>query len=147
MRKKEMIKRWIYGIVGSLVLCVGTVSAQRTLSLEECREMALENNAKMKNTLRFDVDHKVRLIDIKEYAYGGYPFLRGFISGLHAGNFDITHIFIDNLYKLSQDSDPKETENFLDWCSVFSAENSVAFTLTIAGEAKDAPEYIARYMD
>ena len=28
MRKKEMIKRWIYGIVGSLVLCVGTVSAQ-----------------------------------------------------------------------------------------------------------------------
>ena len=88
------------------------------------------------DTLRFDVDHKVRLIDIKEYAYGGYP-----------GNFDITHIFIDNLYKLSQDSDPKETENFLDWCSVFSAENSVAFTLTIAGEAKDAPEYIARYMD
>ena len=47
MRKKEMIKRWIYGIVGSLVLCVGTVSAQRTLSLEECREMALENNAKI----------------------------------------------------------------------------------------------------
>ena len=49
MRKKEMIKRWIYGIVGSLVLCVGTVSAQRSLSLEECREMALENNAKMKD--------------------------------------------------------------------------------------------------
>ena len=41
MRKKEMIKRWIYGIVGSLVLCVGTVSAQRTLSLEECREKVL----------------------------------------------------------------------------------------------------------
>ena len=51
MRKKEMIKRWIYGIVGSLVLCVGTVSAQRTLSLEECREMALENNAKTECTI------------------------------------------------------------------------------------------------
>ena len=88
------------------------------------------------DTLRFDVDHKVRLIDIKDYAYG-----------LHAGNFDITHIFMDNLYKLAQSSDPKETENFLDWCSVFSAENSVAFTLTIAGEAAEAPEYIARYMD
>ena len=93
------------------------------------------------DTLRFDVNHKVRLIDIKDYAYGGYPFLRGFISGLHAGNFDITHIFMDNLYKLAQSSDPK------DWCSVFSAENSVAFTLTIAGEAAEAPEYIARYMD
>ena len=57
------------------------------------------------DTLRFDVDHKVRLIDIKDYAYGGYPFLRGFISGLHAGNFDITHIFMDNLYKLAQRSE------------------------------------------
>ena len=76
------------------------------------------------DTLRFDVNHKVRLIDIKDYAYGGYPFLRGFISGLHAGNFDITHIFMDNLYKLAQSSDPKETENFLDWCSVFSAETA-----------------------
>ena len=33
----------------------GDVSAQRTLSLEECREMALENNAKMKNA-RLDVE-------------------------------------------------------------------------------------------
>ena len=99
------------------------------------------------STLRFDVDHRVRLIDAGEYALGSYTFLKGFISGLHAGNFDITHIFMDNLYKLAQSSDPKETENFLDWCSVFSAENSVAFTLTIAGEAAEAPEYIARYMD
>ena len=99
------------------------------------------------DTLRYDVSHKVRLIDLSEYAFGGYSFLRGFISGLHAGNFDITHVFIDNLYKLAQSKDPKETENFLDWCSMFSAENSVAFTLTIAGDPAEAPEYITRYMD
>ena len=97
--------------------------------------------------LRYDIDIRVRLIDYQEYSMGSLSFLKGFISGLHAGNFDITHIFMDNLYKLAQSSDPKETENFLDWCSVFSAENSVAFTLTIAGEAAEAPEYIARYMD
>ena len=99
------------------------------------------------DTLRFDVDHKVRLIDIKDYAYGGYPFLRGFISGLHAGNFDITHIFVDNLYKIARSKDPVETENFLDWCSLFSAEKGVAFTFTIPGEPGDAPDYIARFMD
>ena len=99
------------------------------------------------SALTFDIDYRVRLIDAGEYPIGSYTFLKGFISGLHAGNFDITHIFMDNLYKLAQSSDPKETENFLDWCSVFSAENSVAFTLTIAGEAAEAPEYIARYMD
>ena len=99
------------------------------------------------NTLRFDVSHRVRLIDAAEYAIGGYDFLRGFLSGLHAGNFDITHIFIDNLYKLSQTKDPQQTEAFLDWCSVFSAENGVAFTLTIAGDPAEAPEFITRLMD
>ena len=44
------------------------------------------------HTMRFDVDHRVRLIDAGEYALGSYTFLKGFISGLHAGNFDITHI-------------------------------------------------------
>ena len=99
------------------------------------------------HTLRFDVDHRVRLIDASDYSPGTYTFLKGFLSGLHAGNFDISHIFIDNLYKISQSKDPKETENFLDWCSVFSAENGVAFTITIAGDAAGAPEYITRYMD
>lgn len=99
------------------------------------------------HTLRFDVDHRVRLIDASEYSPGDYTFLKGFLSGLHAGNFDISHIFIDNLYKISRCKDPKETENFLDWCSVFSAENGVSFTITIAGDATGAPEYITRYMD
>ena len=99
------------------------------------------------NALRFDVDHRVRLIDASEYASGSYTFLRGFLSGLHAGNFDITHIFVDNLYKIARSKDPVETENFLDWCSLFSAEKGVAFTFTIPGEPSDAPVYIARFMD
>ena len=97
------------------------------------------------DTLRFDVDHKVRLIDIKDYAYGGYPFLRGFISGLHAGNFDITHIFMDNLYKLAQSSDPKETENFLDWLNKFGEQHNIKFTITISDDADLAPDGVKKY--
>ena len=99
------------------------------------------------DALRFDVDHRVRLIDASEYTSGSYTFLRGFISGLHAGNFDISHIFVDNLYKVARSKDPVETENFLDWCNLFSAENKVAFTFTIADDPSNPPEYIARYMD
>ena len=40
-----------------------------------------------------------------------------------------------------------ETENFLDWCNLFSAENGVAFTFTLADDPSNPPEYIARYMD
>lgn len=45
------------------------------------------------HTLRYDVDHRVRLIDASEYSIKSYTLLQGFISGLHAGNFDITHVF------------------------------------------------------
>ena len=99
------------------------------------------------HTLRYDVDHRVRLIDASEYSIKSYTLLQGFICGLHAGNFDITHVFIDNLYSLSKSKDPVETENFLDWCNLFSAENKVAFTFTIADDPSNPPEYIARYMD
>ena len=126
---------------GKTKLLIDAIS--RALKTESGSMVCIEKG----HTLRYDVDHRVRLIDASEYSPGSYTFLKGFLSGLHAGNFDISHIFIDNLYKISRSKNPSETENFLDWCSVFSAENSVAFTLTIAGEAKDAPEYIARYMD
>ena len=97
--------------------------------------------------LTYDVTYKVRLVDSQEYGIKSVDMLEGFLSGMHAGNFDITHVFIDNLYKISRSKNPSETENFLDWCSVFSAENGVAFTITIAGDASEAPEYITRYMD
>ena len=98
------------------------------------------------STLRYDVDHRARLIDAGEYAVGGYPFLEGFLSGLHAGNFDISHIFIDNLYKVSQSKEPAETEAFLNWCNTFSKANFVDFTFTIADDPAKAPEFLKAYL-
>ena len=126
---------------GKTKLLIDAIS--RALKTESGSMVCIENG----NALRFDVDHRVRLIDASEYASGSYTFLRGFLSGLHAGNFDITHIFVDNLYKIARSKDPVETENFLDWCNLFSAENKVAFTFTIADDPSNPPEYIARYMD
>ncbi len=98
------------------------------------------------HTMRFDLSHKVRLIDASEYAIGSYTFLKGFISGLHAGNFDIAHVFIDNLCRIAHSQDEAETEAFLNWCDQFSTANGVSFTFTISGDADNAPGYIAKYM-
>ena len=98
------------------------------------------------DTLRFDVDHKVRLIDIKEYAYGGYPFLRGFISGMYAGNYDISHVFVDNLCKIAHSKEDRQIENFLDWLDRFSEKNEVKFTVTMTGDADTATDEMKRYL-
>ena len=40
--------------------------------------------------LTYDVTYKVRLVDSKEYGIKSPEMLKGFLSGLHAGYFDIT---------------------------------------------------------
>ena len=47
--------------------------------------------------LTYDVNYRVRLVDSKEYGIKSLDMLKGFLSGLHAGNFDITNVYVDNL--------------------------------------------------
>ena len=97
--------------------------------------------------LRYDINMHVRLIDFQEYKLlGSLQFLKGFISGLHAGNFDISHIFIDGLYKLSGSKDPDETAAFLAWCETFGKANKLEFTLSISDDPANLPESVTKYM-
>ena len=46
--------------------------------------------------LTYDVTHKARLIDTEQYLISGYDMLFGFISGICAGNYDVTDILVDS---------------------------------------------------
>ena len=70
--------------------------------------------------LTFDIPYQARLIDAGDYDIGNYEFLKGLICGVHAGNYDITHFFIDNFYKLVNDKSPEELEKFMTWLEKFS---------------------------
>ncbi len=50
--------------------------------------------------LTYDVTHKARLIDTELYGVKGYDMLYGFISGICAGNYDVTDIFVDATFKI-----------------------------------------------
>ena len=49
--------------------------------------------------MSFSLRHQTRLVDASEFSINSFDSLRGFICGLYAGNYDISHIFIDDLYK------------------------------------------------
>ena len=93
--------------------------------------------------LTYDVSYKVRLVDSKEYGINSSEMLKGFLSGLHAGNFDITHVFIDNLYKTIGNA---AGEEFVTWCAKFAADNNMEITMTISDDVADAPEGIKQYI-
>ena len=95
--------------------------------------------------LTYDISYKVRLVDSKEYGIVNPDMLKGFLSGLHAGNFDITHVFIDNLYK-TIGSDRETGEAFLQWCASFAAANNMEITITVSDDPAQASEAIKQYL-
>ena len=56
----------------------------------------------IENGKRFDsvVPYTVRLIDIQEYPVSGFDELFAFIAGMNAKDYDISHIYIDSIYKV-----------------------------------------------
>ena len=95
--------------------------------------------------LTYDLTYKVRLVDSKEYGINNLEMLKGFISGLHAGNFDITNVFIDNLYK-TIGSDKAAGEAFVAWCAKFAADNNMEITMTISEDPAEASEAMKQYL-
>ena len=93
--------------------------------------------------LTYDVSYKVRLCNSKEYGISSPEMLKGFLSGLHAGNFDITHVFIDNLYKTIGNA---AGEEFVTWCAKFAADNNMEITMTISEDPSEASEVMKQYM-
>ena len=96
--------------------------------------------------LTYDIPYRARLIDAGEYGIGTYAFLQGFISGLHAGNYDITHIFIDNFYKLVGDKSVDSLDRFVTWLDAFSAAQNVEFVLSVSSELDNATETIRAHV-
>ena len=96
--------------------------------------------------LRYDIDIRVRLIDYQEYSRGTLTFLKGFISGRHAGNFDISHIVIDSFYKLVEEAGVAEVEDFVLWCDKFGAANNMSFTVVVSEDPEKATEAMKAYL-
>ncbi len=95
--------------------------------------------------LTYDIPHTARLIDSSSYGFNNYDFLKGFISGLHAENYDITHIFIDSLLKIIDQSLDAKTEDFIDWCEALSERENIKFTIMISADAELAADGIKKY--
>ncbi len=95
--------------------------------------------------LTYDINYRVRLVDSKEYGINNLDMLKGFLSGLHAGNFDITNVYIDNLYK-TIGSDRAAGEAFIAWCAEFAQVNAMNITITVSDDPALASDAVKAYL-
>ncbi len=132
----------ILGLKGSGKTKQLVADINESVQSESGSMVCIETGAK----LRYDVDRRVRLIDYRDYRIGCLDALKGFISGLHAGNFDISHIFIDSFYKLIDNGSVSDIEDFLVWCEKFGESNGISFTVAVSEDPANATMTIQSFM-
>ena len=96
--------------------------------------------------LTYEISSAARLVYSDEYAIAGYDAVYGFITGLLAGNYDITRVFIDGLYKIIGGKDAAKAEEFLVALDAFSSKHSVNFTVSLSEEPESATEDMKRFL-
>ena len=132
-------------------LVMGLKGSGKTKTLVELVKKAVEEEhgdvivIEQDKNLTFDIPYTARLIHASEYNINSNVLLRGFISGLHAGNYDITHVFIDNFFKMLDDSSDAAVVGFLDWLDKFSKREKVRFTISASAEPDTVDERLKNY--
>ena len=96
--------------------------------------------------MTYDIHYHIRLIDAQEYKLNNFDLVRGFISGLYAGNYDISHVFVDNLCKMVGCEVDAETEKFLCWLDTFGERNGIKFTVAISAEPSMATDGMQKFL-
>ena len=131
---------------------MGAKGTGKTKQMVELINYAAENEigsvvcVELGRKMMFDVSRSVRLVEAREFAFDSYSFFKGFISGLYASNYDLTHIFIDSLCKIvPSEPDAPEVEEFLAWLDKFSDQNNVKFTITISADVSLATDTMKQY--
>ena len=96
--------------------------------------------------LTYDIPYQARLIHASDYQIGTFEFMKGFISGLRAGNYDISHIFIDNFHKLFNAGTETQVVDFLNFLSGFAEKENIKFTITMTADPDNLGEEIRKYV-
>ena len=95
--------------------------------------------------LRYDIDHKARLISTDEYGIIDYDMFYGFLCGLVASNYDTTAIYIDSITKICRSDDIGELEKFLD--ELQTIQNNIKIFITVSSDINNATDKIKEYFE
>ena len=90
----------------------------------------------------FDISRNVRMADTTDFDIVNYSEFEGFICGIISGNYDITNVFVDGLFKIVKSDDLDGLENFLTRLEKISVKFDISFVLSLSIDIDDAPDYV-----
>lgn len=109
--------------------------ANETAAASSGNVVVIEKGAK----LTYDITHKARLIDSDAYEISGYDMMFGFLSGICAGNYDVSDILVDSTFKICPTA-VEGLEEFIVKINKLAEASETKFTFLISAAESDLPE-------
>ncbi len=128
-------------------LLIGEKGTGKTKRLIECVNDALAASkghvicVEKDDLLRYQVNYKVRLLAANNYGISGYDAFYGFLSGLCAGDHDVTDILIDATLKIGG-RDYAELAAFLQKIARLGKLTETNFVFTVSTDKENLPSSI-----
>ncbi len=97
------------------------------------------------NRHMLEVPYEVRLVDVSNADTETFRLFKAFILGMLSQNYDISHIFVDSLFKVVPD-DKDGLADFVEKLEKISEDSNVRFTICISADASELPESVCKYI-
>ena len=94
----------------------------------------------------YDLNHKIRFVEVSEFPLANYRELSGFIYGIFSQNSDITKVFVDGIFKIVQSLGDEDLIKLVTRLDSMSKAYNVDFVLAGNVDPADLPKEVEQYI-
>ena len=94
----------------------------------------------------YDLNHKIRFVEVSEFPLANYRELIGFIYGIFSQNSDITKVFVDGIFKIVQSLGNEDLIKLVARLDSMSKAYNVDFVLAGNVDPADLPKEVEQYI-
>ena len=134
-----------------ITLLTGKKGSGKTKKLIELANAALETSKgcvvviEKGLKLTYDISHAARLVDADAYKIQSADMLFGFVSGIFAGNYDVTDILIDSTLKITG-TGAEVVEELVEKLKKLGEEANTNFVLSISAAEDEIPASVVEFV-
>ena len=134
-----------------ITLLTGKKGSGKTKKLIELANPALETSKgcvvviEKGLKLTYDISHAARLVDADAYKIQSADMLFGFVSGICAGNYDVTDLLIDSTLKITG-TGAEVVEELVEKLKKLGEEANTNFVLSISAAEDEIPASVVEFV-
>ena len=98
------------------------------------------------NRLMHDISHKARMINTESFDIRSIAMFEGLLCGIIAQDYDVTHIFIDSIFKSVPSASMEDLEGLVTDLEKLEEKFHVSFTVMVSADAESAGANLKKYI-